>query len=79
MAGQISTSRTDFALAQIEAAKRLPETWLSADAVRLLTGWSRPTLYRKAAEGNFPKPVARGRWHGGAVLSTLAGGAVKAT
>lgn len=79
MTKQISQSRTDFALAQIEAAKRIPETWLCADAVRLLTGWSRPTLYRKTAEGGFPKPIGRGRWHGGAVLSKLADVTVQIT
>lgn len=79
MAKQLSQARMDFALVQIEAAKRFPETWLSSDAVRVLTGWSRPTLYRKCAEGNFPKPVGRGRWNGGAVLSKLAGVAADVT
>ena len=72
MAKQSEKARVDHALAQVAMARVHPDTQLSADAVKLLTGLSRPSLYRHAAAGTFPRPVARGRWHGGQVLEHLA-------
>lgn len=72
MAKQTEKARIDHALAQVAMARVHPDTQLSAEAVRLLTGFSRPSLYRHAAAGTFPRPVARGRWHGGEVLEHLA-------
>jgi predicted DNA-binding transcriptional regulator AlpA len=72
MAKQISPARMEFLMAQIEMAKRLPDTQLGADAVRLLTGWSRPTIYRRCQAGEFPAPISRGRWRAGSVLRKLA-------
>lgn len=62
------------AVAQIEAAKAHPDTRLSMKAIEMMTGWARPTIYRRSKDGSFPKPVAPGRWRGGDVLGFLSGG-----
>ncbi|QIL79321.1 hypothetical protein G7047_04925 [Diaphorobacter sp. HDW4A] len=72
MAKQSSTSIMDRALAQIAAARIHPDTLLTVKAIEMLTGLSRPSLYRHAKAGVFPAPVMPGRWHGGAVLKHLA-------
>jgi predicted DNA-binding transcriptional regulator AlpA len=48
-----------------------PDTRLSSTAVEMLTGMSRPTLYRHSKAGTFPRQVAPGRWNGGAVFAYL--------
>lgn len=65
-------TRTDLAVAQVRMAQTCPDTLLSANAVRTLTGWSNPSLYRHIKNGDFPAPVMPGRWRGGDVLSHLA-------
>ncbi|WP_407122153.1 helix-turn-helix transcriptional regulator [Bradyrhizobium sp. STM 3561] len=71
MSNQID-ARTDLAVAQVRMAQACPDTLLNAHAVRTLTGWSKPTLYRHIKNGDFPAPVMPGRWHGGDVLACLA-------
>lgn len=72
MAKQTNNSIMDRALAQIAAARVHPDTLLTVKAIEMLTGLSRPSVYRHAKAGAFPAPVMPGRWHGGAVLKHLA-------
>lgn len=66
---EISKIRLDRALAQVQMAKVHAGTQLGTDAILILTGWSTPTLYRRCKAGLFPRPIAPGKWHGGAVLA----------
>ena len=66
---EISKTRLDRALAQVQMAKVYPDTQLGTDAILVLTGWSTPTLYRRCKAGQFPRPIGPGKWHGGAVLA----------
>ncbi|MBR0882907.1 hypothetical protein JQ608_38455 [Bradyrhizobium liaoningense] len=72
MTGKNEKARTDRAVAQVAMARVHPDTWLGIEAIGLLTGWAKPTIYRKGQEGRFPRPVAPGRWRGGDVLQHLA-------
>ncbi|MGA3887651.1 helix-turn-helix transcriptional regulator [Ralstonia nicotianae] len=71
------TRTADLAIAQVRMAQACPDALLNTNAVRLLTGWSRPSLYRHTKAGDFPQPVMPGRWRGGDVLAHLAKKAVK--
>lgn len=65
----MTSARAELAMQQVEMARRFPNTFLSVDAIILMTGWSQPTLYRRCKAGEFPRPIAPGKWHGGAVLA----------
>lgn len=65
-------SKTERALAQVQVARVCPDAWIGLESVMLLTGWAKPTVYRKAKDGEFPRNVAPGRWRGGDVLQHLA-------
>lgn len=72
MAKPLDKARMERAALQVAMAKQHPEALLGPDAMQLLTGDSIPTIYRHASEGKIPRPVSRGRWHGGSVLAALA-------
>lgn len=66
---KITQARAERAMQQVAMACVLPDTSLGMDAVILITGWSAPTVYRRCKAGQFPRPIATGKWHGGAVLA----------
>lgn len=74
----MTQARAELAMKQVEMACCFPDTHLSTDAIILVTGWSTPTLYRKCRDGEFPGPIAPGKWHGGAVLAHQAKASAKA-
>lgn len=78
MARKITQARAELAMRQVEMARILPDTHLGMDAIALITGWSSPTLYRRCKAGEFPRPIAPGKWHGGAVLAHQAKASVMA-
>lgn len=69
MARKIPQARAELAMQQVQMAHVLPDTHLGMDAIALITGWSRPTTYRRCKAGEFPRPIAPGKWHGGSVLA----------
>lgn len=71
MTRKITPIRIERAKASVEMARTFPATLLATDAVLMLTSWSVSTLHRKCREGEFPRPVGRGRWSGGEVLKAL--------
>jgi predicted DNA-binding transcriptional regulator AlpA len=60
------------AAAQIELAKAVPDARIGTKAVMALADISRPTLYRWIKLGQFPAPVAPGKWRGADILGFLA-------
>lgn len=69
MARKITQARAELAMRQVQMARILPDTHLGLEAISLITGWSSPTIYRRCKAGAFPRPIAPGKWHGGAVLA----------
>lgn len=65
----MTSARAELAMAQVEMARRFPDTHLGMDAITLITGGSSPTLYRRCKAGEFPRPIAPGKWHGGSVIA----------
>ncbi|MET4576756.1 helix-turn-helix transcriptional regulator [Ottowia thiooxydans] len=59
---------------QMLAAMNCPAAHLRIATVELMVGRKRAWLYKSAADGSFPRPVARGRWRAGDVLMWLSRG-----
>ena len=64
-----TTGKTE---AQVQAAMYCHDAHLRITTVQALTGRGRAWLYARAASGDFPKPIIRGRWRAGDVLQWLA-------
>ena len=67
--GTETTGKTE---AQVQAAMHCQDAHLRIVTVQALTGRGRAWLYARAAAGDFPKPIIRGRWRAGDVLQWLA-------
>jgi prophage regulatory protein len=67
--------QTNTAQLQLRQAVEIPDTLLLIDAVTVLTGLSKPTIYRKTRHGEFLEPVRMGtrctRWRAGDVTTWL--------
>lgn len=59
------------AATQVQAAMHCPDTHLRIETVQALTGRGRAWIYARAAAGEFPATVVRGRWRAGDVFAWL--------
>jgi len=58
---------------QVQVAMHCPDTHLRVGTVQALVGRGRAWIYARAAAGDFPHPVLRGRWRAGDVFQWLNG------
>ncbi len=71
MEKSMTTDTISKTAVQVQAAMHCPDTHLRIETIQVLTGRGRAWVYARAAAGEFPKPVIRGRWRAGDVLNWL--------
>lgn len=70
------TRKSRAAVAQPASVMTVPDALLNVETVKMLTGFSKNTIYRLMATGDFPDAIRLGtrttRWRAGTISAWLA-------